>query len=112
MKQCKTCGGTYLPIQDDGTEYYHACPPLSLRELEDHIAAGTVKLTPAQELQLAAAQKARAAGPLAVDAPDPVGLFLMTVPVARPNARNENIRITPDGKTAIVSEGAGAVDVT
>jgi hypothetical protein len=23
---CPTCGGTYLPFQADGMEYFHACP--------------------------------------------------------------------------------------
>lgn len=23
---CNSCGGTYMPLQRDGTEYYHACP--------------------------------------------------------------------------------------
>jgi hypothetical protein len=25
--ECVSCGGRYRPIQDDGTEYYHVCPP-------------------------------------------------------------------------------------
>lgn len=26
--KCKTCGGTYEKLQADGTEYFHACPPV------------------------------------------------------------------------------------
>lgn len=28
MLKCKSCGGEYENILDDGMEYYHACPPL------------------------------------------------------------------------------------
>lgn len=28
MMRCNSCGGTYQPIQADGTEYYHSCPLL------------------------------------------------------------------------------------
>lgn len=28
--RCKACGGVYEPIQSDGTEYYHVCPPITL----------------------------------------------------------------------------------
>jgi hypothetical protein len=27
-RRCNTCGGCYLPVQGDGSQYYHACPPL------------------------------------------------------------------------------------
>lgn len=28
MLKCKSCGGEYKNILDDGMEYYHACPPI------------------------------------------------------------------------------------
>lgn len=28
MLKCKSCGGEYENILDDGMEYYHACPPI------------------------------------------------------------------------------------
>lgn len=48
MVQCKTCGGIYSPIQGDGTQYFHRCPPLSVAELTAAVAAGKVVL-PAKE---------------------------------------------------------------
>lgn len=42
--QCRTCRGIYLDVDPDGVRYFHACPPLSLAELEAAVAAGTVQL--------------------------------------------------------------------
>jgi hypothetical protein len=33
MVKCKACGGVFQSIQADGTQYFHACPPLSAAEL-------------------------------------------------------------------------------
>lgn len=33
MLQCNTCGGIYPRFQADGTQYFHACPPLSDAEI-------------------------------------------------------------------------------
>lgn len=27
LVQCNACSGIYRPLQADGTEYYHVCPP-------------------------------------------------------------------------------------
>ena len=27
--KCNACGGTYEPIQADGSRYFHACPPIA-----------------------------------------------------------------------------------
>lgn len=48
MTKCKTCGGTYQPIQADGTQYFHRCPPLSVAELDAAVQSGKVTL-PAKE---------------------------------------------------------------
>lgn len=44
MLQCNSCGGTYQPVQADGMQYFHRCPPLSLAELTTAVAAGKVTL--------------------------------------------------------------------
>jgi len=44
MQQCRSCGGTYEPIQADGSLYFHACPPLSGAELKAAVDAGKVTL--------------------------------------------------------------------
>lgn len=38
MVKCRTCNGTYEPLQADGTRYYHACPPLE-RATVDRLGA-------------------------------------------------------------------------
>jgi hypothetical protein len=27
-RRCRSCGGIYYAVQDDGSEYYHVCPPV------------------------------------------------------------------------------------
>jgi hypothetical protein len=44
MVKCNACGGTYEPLQDDGLQYFHACPPLSAPELAAKVAAGKIVL--------------------------------------------------------------------
>lgn len=44
MVECQSCGGRYDPIQADGMEYYHRCPPLSAAELDAAVTDGRVKL--------------------------------------------------------------------
>ena len=48
MVQCVSCGGRFEPIQTDGTQYFHRCPPLSRAELQAAVDAGAVVL-PAKE---------------------------------------------------------------
>lgn len=44
LTECNSCGATYDTVQADGTEYFHACAPLSAPELAAKIAAGKVVL--------------------------------------------------------------------
>jgi len=89
--KCNACGGIYDTVQKDGTEYYHACPPLS--DVEVAAALGKnpdpTKWTPQDVLDVAAAPRARA------------------------NARDENVVPPPkvNGKATIKAPGAGVVTV-
>lgn len=44
MVKCQSCGGTYEPIQADGTQYFHRCAPLSAPQLQAAVDAGAVTL--------------------------------------------------------------------
>lgn len=44
MTKCQGCGGTYNQVQNDGTLYFHRCPPLSTVELAAAVAGGKVVL--------------------------------------------------------------------
>lgn len=44
MVKCKACGGVFQPVQADGTQYFHACPPLSAAELDAAVTGGKVVL--------------------------------------------------------------------
>lgn len=112
MVKCKACGGVYVDVQPDGTQYFHACPPLSVPELRAAIAKGTVTLAPVDAARL------KAAADLDLATPPPEGeapradLVLASLVIARPNARDENLLATTEkNKGAIKAAGAGVVAV-
>jgi hypothetical protein len=111
MNRCNTCQGTYEPIQPDGAEYYHTCPPI----------AGVTVTRGGQRLEVPIAQlqptdtvtvirgKQRLEVP--VNALQPDDERVGDVSIARPNARDENITaLAHAGKAprAIKAEGAGS----
>lgn len=58
MIQCNSCGGTYQPVQADGMQYFHRCPPLSLAELTAAVAAGKVTLSNGETVDIAFSRRA------------------------------------------------------
>jgi len=50
--QCNACGGTFTSPQGQ-FEFYHACPPLSTRELLEHVQAGTLQVDAATQADVA-----------------------------------------------------------
>jgi hypothetical protein len=42
--QCNSCAGVYLPVQDDGTLYFHACPPQTANPRDENIVQDLVTL--------------------------------------------------------------------
>lgn len=90
MMTCRTCGATYEPLLVDGTAYYHACPPLSPRELKAGLADHSITWTPAQQAQLDAAAAADAKTPPGSGTLSLVDQTLASFTVERPNGRNEN----------------------
>lgn len=57
MVECQTCGGTYEPILADGTQYFHACPPLAAWELQQAVDAGDVELPKGETVEDAVARR-------------------------------------------------------
>lgn len=112
--KCQSCGGTYEPICADGVQYFHACPPLSVPELLDHLEAGTLSLSVVNRARLKKAQEADALGPPADNRPSNVAAFLSTLTIERPNRRDENIAkgATKDEPAQVKSEGAGVTEVS
>jgi hypothetical protein len=114
MVQCQSCGGRYEPILQDGTQYFHACPPLAVHELKARLEDGTLELSAADEARLQAAEDADLTGLPPDDAPSHVDAVLRSIVVERPNKRDENIRVgsaTKDGKARIKAEGDGVVEL-
>lgn len=90
MVECNACHGQYEPIQADGTQYFHRCPPLSAHELEAAVTAGKVTLPAGETTDDAVALRS----------------------YERANLRDENLRATrgKDAK-AMKAEGAGVLEL-
>jgi hypothetical protein len=114
MVQCQTCGGRYEPILQDGTQYFHACPPLAVHELKARLEDGTLELSLEDEQRLDDAEAADRADPPADGETSHVDEVFRSLIVERPNKRDENIRVGPatkDGKSRIKAEGDGVVEL-
>lgn len=88
--RCRACGAVYWTHQADGTEYYHACAPLSEPELAGAVDAGTFVLPEGEDVATAVRRR----------------------PYDRPNRRDENV--VQDRRTGTVTmkaEGAGVEPV-
>lgn len=110
--ECQSCGATYDTVQRDGTEYYHACAPLSVAELRAGLAAGTVALPPDQAARLAALDKLPPSLNAPAGTPAPGDFYLAQLVVERPNKRDENVRIDPNTRgVTLIAAGAGALEV-
>lgn len=115
MQKCLACGGTYEPMQADGTEYYHVCALLSARELQTAIDAGLVRLPRADAARVQAAKDADKANPVAAGELPRELLALHAIAIERPNKRDENTAPGSDTKAigrVIKAEGAGVESVT
>ena len=90
MVECQSCGGRYEPIQADGMEYYHRCPPLSAADLEQAVKDGRVELPEGETVDEAIVRRV----------------------YERANARDENRPSTaPRTPGEIKAEGAGVVEI-
>jgi hypothetical protein len=90
MVECQSCGGRYEPIQADGMEYYHRCPPLSAVELQQAVDDGRVKLPDKETVDDAVLRRT----------------------YERSNFRDENRPSTrPKNPDAIKADGAGVVEL-
>jgi hypothetical protein len=101
-------------MQTDGTQYFHACPPLAVHELRAAIDDGSLELSLVDADRLDAAQLADAEGPPPENEPSHVDAMLRSLVVERPNKRDENIRPGPapkEGAARIKAEGDGVVEL-
>lgn len=109
MVKCNVCLGIYEPMLSDGTQYFHACPPLSAAEIKDGLAKKTLTLTPAQQAAIDAAAKLDA-DPLApkLEAPR-ADLAIASLIVERPGKRDENVlgAAAPGQPAPMKAPGAG-----
>jgi hypothetical protein len=110
--ECQSCGATYDTVQADGTEYYHACAPLSVEEIRAGLADGSVQLPARVANQLAVIDARTPALDVAGEAPALGDLYLAQLVIERPNKRDENLHIDRDTRAVrIIAAGAGAVEV-
>ena len=110
MVKCNTCGGSYEPTLADGTQYFHACPPLSAAEIRQGLDDGTLRLSRADQQRLADAKTQDDKEPVAADQPTRADLVLASIGMERPNRRDENVASTADHgdqPARIKAEGLG-----
>src|SRR5260221_10888656 len=94
MTTCKACGGSYEPVQTDGTQYFHACPPLNVREIREGLTRGAVVLSAVDAARLKAADELDVATPVDEGQTTRADSVLSALLIARPNARDENLAST------------------
>ena len=114
MQACRTCGGTYEPTMPDGTEYYHACPPLAAHEIAAGLEDGSIRLSRADAARVQAARDEDVKNPVPDDQPTREQIAFAALTVERPNRRDENIqRVTvgDDRPARIKAPGAGVTEV-
>jgi hypothetical protein len=112
MLKCNTCGATYDREQPNGMRYFHACGPLTGRELAAALDAGTVTLTDDQARLLRAAQARDQAQPPKAGDPSRARLVLESFYVDRPHARDENLVSTLEKHAgSIKADGAGVTEL-
>jgi hypothetical protein len=88
--QCQTCGGEYDDVLPDKLRYFHACPPLSVSELQAAVDDGRVVLATDETVAQAHGRRI----------------------YERAGKRDENVKPTAvDGKVVglVKAEGRGAV---
>lgn len=112
MVKCQSCGGTYEPVQIDGTQYFHACPPLSAVEVKTRLAANTLTLTDAQKQQLDAAKVFDRDHPAPADGVSALDQALVTIAIERPNKRDENVtKGATAGKAATIKSAGDGIQL-
>lgn len=114
MVKCLSCGGTYEPIQADGTTYFHACPPLAVHEIRRGLGDGTVQLPRATLQRLRAAENSDAQAPPPAGELSQVDQVLGALVIERPERRDENVVPTSDRERSgrrMKAEGRGIEDV-
>lgn len=83
--QCKVCRGEYTDPQEDGGRYFHVCAKLRNPDYE-------------AQFQMDKDGNRVPKGPLDPKVPRTL---------SRPDARNENVEMKPDGKVAPKNDGRG-----
>jgi hypothetical protein len=111
--KCGSCGGIYRRRLPDGSEYFHACPPLSAWELKQAIANKSVALSAEDQARIDAAAKFDVEAPVKAGETSNVDRALATIIVERPNKRDENVlgAGAPGQPAPIKSAGAGVTPV-
>src|SRR4051812_30964027 len=109
--KCNTCGGEYPPVQADGMEYYHVCPPIDCVKVQRD--DGSIVIVPRVTRTVEDKDPVTGAPMLRLEfvLPDGVtGDVIGEIGVERKGARNENphpFDRDATGKATIIAEGAG-----
>lgn len=109
--KCNACGGTYSPVQPDGMQYFHVCPPIDgLRVQQDD---GTIIIVPKVSQTVEVIDEKTGTTITIVEYALPAvvtGDVIGEVALERDGARNENPHPTDRdraGKAPMIAEGDG-----
>lgn len=88
--KCRSCGGTYAPIQRDGSTYNHVCPPILTVLVTRGGREQRIDLADLLATDLVTVDRNGARVLVPVSAVEKGDVRLGDFPRVRPNTRNEN----------------------
>ena len=111
-KRCRACGGVFNRIQEDGTRYFHRCPPRIRVRVRQPDGSTNLKdldqLTDTDAIEVTRADGKTAFLTKAERMPDDVRVDRH---IERPNRVDENVVATGDAQGQPRATGAGVDDV-
>lgn len=113
--RCNACGGTYTPVQADGMQYFHVCPPVEAVRVQQ--ADGAIVIVPKRTRRVDTTDEKTGATITTIEYELPAGVtgtVIGDVALERGGARNENPHPTDRdraGKAPMIAEGAGVTPI-
>ena len=111
MVRCVTCGGEYAPVQPDGMQYFHVCPPIECVAVKQ--PDGSIAVVPRQTRTVEEDDPKTGEKIFRTEYVLPAGVegdVIAERTVERKGARNENphpFDRDAAGKATIIAEGEG-----
>jgi hypothetical protein len=106
--QCLSCGGTYDPIQADGSHYYHRCALAKTVTIGAGVDSRVIDLADLAPDDIVRVQRDGKTHEIVWAAHQPDDALLGVGVRPRDDERNENVRLDREtGKAVAIAEGRG-----